>query len=86
MKITRLKEIIREEVKKALKEKNDTEVAPVKPDTGTKVAPVEKPGTGKEEWGHEISPEPTKAKAIDVAKKISEKISKRYTNILKNKK
>jgi hypothetical protein len=43
MKITRLKEIIREEVKKALKEKNDTEVAPVKPDTKEK----EKPGTEK---------------------------------------
>ena len=41
MKIERLKEIIREEVKKALKEKNGTKEAPVKP--GTK----EKPGTEK---------------------------------------
>ena len=38
MKIQKLKEIIREEVKKALKEKNDTEVAPSKP--GTKENPI----------------------------------------------
>jgi len=43
MKIARLKEIIREEVKKALKEKNGTEVAPSKP--GTKEKEKEKPKT-----------------------------------------
>ena len=47
MKIARLKEIIREEVKKALKEKNDTEVAD--PETETekkeKTNPSTKPKT-----------------------------------------
>jgi len=36
MKIARLKEIIREEVKKALRKENSTETAPVKPGTKEK--------------------------------------------------
>ena len=43
MKIARLKEIIREEVKKALKEKNGTEVAD--PDTDTKEKEKTNPNT-----------------------------------------
>ena len=43
MKIARLKEIIREEVKKALKEKNDTEVAD--PDTETEKKEKTNPNT-----------------------------------------
>jgi len=78
MKIARLKEIIREEVKKALKEKNGTEVDP---DTETK--PVIKPGTeDDDEYGINPVEEPVKAEA----KKIAEKIGYRYAQILKNKK
>ena len=79
MKIARLKEIIREEVKKALKEKNGTEV--VDPDTDTKtkpVKPVTEPGTEDDEFEINPSPEPAKAEA--------EKIGYRYAQILKNKK
>jgi len=79
MKIARLKEIIREEVKKALKEKNGTEV--VDPDTDTKTKPV-KPGTNDDEFDIEKPlEEPPKAEA----KKIAEKIGYRYAQILKNK-
>ena len=85
MKIARLKEIIREEVKKALKEKNGTEV--VDPDTDTKtkpVKPVTEPGTDDGEFDiiKKPSEEPVKAEA----KKIAEKIGYRYAQILKNKK
>lgn len=81
MKIERLKEIIREEVKKALKEKNGTEV--VDPDTDTKTKPV-KPGTKDDDEFDIEKPleEPPKAKS----KKIAEKIGYRYAQILKNKK
>lgn len=81
MKIARLKEIIREEVKKALKEKNGTEV--VDPDTETKpVEPVE-PGT-KDNDEFDIIKKPLEEPPK--AKKIAEKIGYRYAQILKNKK
>ena len=51
MKIQKLKEIIREEVKKALRKENGTKTAPVKPGT----APV-KPGTAPVKPGTKKSP------------------------------
>jgi hypothetical protein len=51
--------------------------------------PKTKPSPRKDddEWETpEITPEPKKANRPEVAKKISEKISKRYTDILKKKK
>lgn len=86
MKLNDLKKIIKEEIAKVLNE------------AGTKTAPtrekekIEIPAPSEEdkEWGStEILPEPKKAITPQdkaKAKKISEKISKRYTDILKKKK
>lgn len=87
MKIARLKEIIREEVKKALKEKNGTEVVNPDTDTDTKTKPVEpvtEPGTDDGEF--DIIKKPSEEPAKAEVKKIAEKIGYRYAQILKNKK
>ena len=90
MKIQKLKEIIREEVKKALRKENGTETAPAKPGT----APV-KPGTaqpskpqprrkiGREDIPKE-SPIPVKASSLkETEKELANKITQRFLKLKK---
>ena len=82
MKLNDLKKIIKEEIAKVLNEAG-TETAPTREKEKTK----EKPSKDEDEWETpSITPEPKKANRPEAAKKISEKISKRYTDILKKKK
>jgi hypothetical protein len=89
MKLNDLKKIIKEEIAKILQEQPETQE---KEKTAPKTAPATpktKPSPRKDddEWETpEITPEPKKANRPEVAKKTSEKISKRYTDILKKKK
>ena len=87
MKLNDLKKIIEEEIAKVLAEQ--PEVAPAEKEK-TKTKPSTAPSKEDDEWGStEILPEPKKAITPQdkaKAKKISEKISKRYTDILKKKK
>ena len=51
------------------------------------IFPSDSMSEDEDEWETpSITPEPKKAKQQEAAKKISEKISKRYTDILKKKK
>ena len=84
MKLNDLKKIIKEEIAKVLNEE-ETKTLPAKP--AEKEKTKEKPSEDEDEWETpSITPEPKKAKQQEAAKKISEKISKRYTDILKKKK
>jgi hypothetical protein len=83
MKLNDLKKIIKEEIAKVLAEAPQTAPAPTREKEKTK----EKPSEDEDEWETpSITPEPKKANRPEAAKKISEKISKRYTDILKKKK
>jgi hypothetical protein len=84
MKKSDLRRIIQEEIEKVLSEA--PEVAPAEKEK-TKTKPSTTPSEEDDEWGTpSIIPEPKKATQSEAAKKISEKISKRYTDILKKKK
>ncbi len=79
MKKSDLRRIIQEEIQKVLSE------APLEAPTREKEKIETKPSIEDDEFGiPEILPEPPKQQ--DVAKKISDKIAKRYTDILKKKK
>jgi hypothetical protein len=82
MKKSDLRRIIQEEIEKILSE------APLEAPTREKEKIETEPSIEDDEFGiPKILPEPKKAtKPQDAAKKISEKIAKRYTDILKKKK
>ena len=69
MKIQKLKEIIREEVKKALRKENGTETAPVQPGTAQPSKPQPRRKIGREDIPKE-SPIPVKASSLKETEKI----------------